>query len=63
MSEKYCRLEEELLSWEAAELENVLDFYFSFIFLKGELFNELNFEGKRSFISGTAAVPECYCEC
>lgn len=33
----------------------MLDFYFSFfIFLEGELFNELNFEGKGSFISGTA---------
>lgn len=36
-------------------MKNVLDFYFSFfIFLKGGLFNELNFEGTGSFISDTA---------
>lgn len=56
MSEKYCWLEEELLSWEADELKTVLDFYFSFfIFLKGELYNELDFEGNRIFFSGTVA--------
>lgn len=37
-------------------MKNVLGFYFSFfIFLKGELFSELNSEGSKGFISGTAA--------
>lgn len=48
MSEKYCRLEEELHSWEAEK--------FNFIFfLKGELFVELYFEGNTRLISSIAA--------
>lgn len=53
MSEKYCRLEEELHSWEAEDFKNV--FFFFFFFPKGDLFNELNFEGNKRFILGTAA--------
>jgi len=55
MFEKYCRLEGKLQSWEAEELKNVFEVFF----LKGgELFNELNFEGNKRFIPGTAAETQ-----